>query len=78
MSLIIFMNLQLEYILHYILIPGLQGRKKIMVDNQDKFVNELLEMSSNNISSNNTLFTRNKYTKLLEDGKTGQGKHKND
>jgi len=41
----------------------------IMVDNQEKFVSELLEMSSNNISSNNTLFTRNKYTKLLEDVK---------
>ena len=41
----------------------------IMVDNQDKFVSELLEMSSNNMSSNNTLFTRDKYTKLLEDVK---------
>ena len=40
-----------------------------MVDNQDKFVNELLEMSSNNTSSNNTLFTRDKYTKLLKDVK---------
>lgn len=40
-----------------------------MVDNQDKFVSELLEMSSNNMSSNNTLFTRDKYTKLLEDAK---------
>ena len=40
-----------------------------MVDNQDKFVGELLEMSSNNMSSNNTLFTRDKYTKLFEDVK---------
>ena len=41
----------------------------IMVDNQDKFVSELLEMSSYNKSSNNALFTRNKYTKLLQDVK---------
>ena len=40
-----------------------------MVDNQDKFVSILSEMSSNNMSSNNTLFTRDKYTKLLEDVK---------
>ena len=40
-----------------------------MVDNQDKFVSELSEMSSNNMSSNNTLFTRDKYIKLLEDVK---------
>lgn len=45
----------------------------IMVDNQDKFVSELLEMSSNNMSSNNTLFTRDKYTKLLEDAKQAMG-----
>jgi len=41
----------------------------IMVDNQDTFVSELLQMSSNNMSSNNALFTRDKYTKLLEDVK---------
>ena len=35
-----------------------------MVDNQDKFVSELSEMSSNN-----TLFTRDKYINLLEDVK---------
>ena len=40
-----------------------------MVDNHDKFVSELLEMSSNNMSSNNRLFTRDKYTKLFEDVK---------
>jgi hypothetical protein len=40
-----------------------------MVDNQDEFVSELLEMSSNNTSSSNTLFTRDNYTKLLEDVK---------
>ena len=40
-----------------------------MVDNQDTFVSELLEMSSYNMSSNNALFTRDKYTKLLEDVK---------
>jgi len=41
----------------------------IMVDNQDTFVSELLQMSSNNMSSNNALFTKDKYTKLLEDVK---------
>ena len=40
-----------------------------MIDNQDKSVSELSEMSSNNMSSNNTLFTRDKYIKLLEDVK---------
>jgi hypothetical protein len=40
-----------------------------MVDNQDKFVSELSEVSSYNMSSNNALFTRDKYTKLLEDVK---------
>ena len=47
-----------------------------MVDNQDTFVSEPLEMSSNNTSSRNTLFTRDNDTKLPEDVKQAKGNTK--
>ena len=49
-----------------------------MVDNQDEFVSELLEISSNNTSSSNTLYTRDNYTQLLEDVKQAKEKQRAD